>query len=155
MSDLLGQGAKYDSGKVHGFDASVYVRIPARQQRLDILRMKIMRKLGAPETYPYTAAASQYELARSDRHIIPCVYPNWDNSPRSGKRGLVLTGSSPEAFGSALRNAVEMIEDRPLDERLVWIKSWNEWAEGNYLEPDMEHGRGWVQAAKQVLLSDD
>jgi hypothetical protein len=153
MSDLLGQGAKYDSGKADGFDASVYVRIPARRQRLDILRMKIMRKLGAPETYPYTAEASQYEFARRDRHIIPCVYPNWDNSPRSGKRGLVLTASSPGAFGTGLRNAVDMIADRPLDERLIWIKSWNEWAEGNYLEPDLEYGRGWLQAAKQVLVS--
>ena len=155
MSDLLGQGSKYDSGKADGFDASVYVRLPARTQRLDILRMKIMRKLGAPEMYPYTAEAGQYDLARRDRHIIPCVYPNWDNSPRSGRRGLVLTGSSPEAFGTGLRNAADMIADRPLDERLVWIKSWNEWAEGNYLEPDLEYGRAWLQAAKRVLVPDD
>jgi Glycosyltransferase WbsX len=155
MSDLLGRGAKYDSGKADGFDASVYVRIPARQQRRDVLRMKILRKLGGPETYPYTAEASQYELARRDRHVIPCVYPNWDNSPRSGKRGLALTGSTPQAFAAGLRNAVDTIADRPLDERLVWIKSWNEWAEGNYLEPDLTYGRGWLQAAKQVLLSDD
>jgi hypothetical protein len=155
MSDLLGHGAKYDSGKADGFDASVYVRIPARQQRRDVLRMKILRKLGGPETYPYTAEASQYELARRDRHVIPCVYPNWDNSPRSGKRGLALTGSTPQAFAAGLRNAVDTIADRPLDERLVWIKSWNEWAEGNYLEPDLTYGRGWLQAAKQILLSDD
>ena len=122
---------------------------PRAPQRLDILRMKIMRKLGAPETYPYTAEAAQYDLARRDRHIIPCVYPNWDNSPAlrqawSGTDRLFARG-----FWLRLRNAVDMIADRPLDERLVWIKSWNEWAEGNYLEPDLEHGRGWLQAAKQ------
>ena len=46
------------------------------------------------------------------------------------------------------------VEDRPIEERLVWIKSWNEWAEGNYLEPDLQHGRGWLRAARTVLLGD-
>ena len=36
-------------------------------------------------------------------------------------------------------------------ERLLWIKSWNEWAEGNYLEPDLAHGRGWLEALRSGL----
>jgi hypothetical protein len=80
--------------------------------------------------------------------LRPCVYPNWDNTPRSGRRGLVLTGSSPEAFRPHLRDAVTRVARLPENERLVWIKSWNEWAEGNYLEPDLAHGREWLEVVK-------
>jgi hypothetical protein len=115
--------------------------------------MKAIRKLAGPEIYSYTDGPEEWARSRTNRHVIPCVYPNWDNSPRSGRRGLVITGSSPDDFASGLRHAVATVEDRPMEERLVWIKSW-EWAEGNYLEPNLQHGRGWLQAARTVLLKD-
>ena len=31
------------------------------------------------------------------------------------------------------------------------MKSWNEWAEGNHLEPDMDHGHAWLQALRDGL----
>jgi hypothetical protein len=35
------------------------------------------------------------------------------------------------------------------------IKSWNEWAEGNYLEPDQKWGHKYLEAlAKEVLVND-
>ena len=75
MSDLLGQGPKYDTGKADGFDASVYVRIPARSQRLDILRMKIMRKSVRPKPIPirlkHRNMISRGPIVTSSRASIP------------------------------------------------------------------------------------
>jgi hypothetical protein len=31
---------------------------------------------------------------------------------------------------------------KPEEDQIIFIKSWNEWAEGNYLEPDMKYGKG-------------
>jgi lipopolysaccharide biosynthesis protein len=151
VSDLLGAGARYTTSERDGFDAGVYVRIPARKTRSDVLRMRVSRKLGAPEHYPYSTDPAMWRPVREDGHLQPVVYPNWDNTPRSGRRGLVLTGSSPELFASNARTAIDTLRDRPDGEQLLWIKSWNEWAEGNYLEPDLEHGHKWLVALRGEL----
>jgi lipopolysaccharide biosynthesis protein len=65
-----------------------------------------------------------------------------------------LTGASPENFQPHVRAAVERLADRPQSERLLWIKSWNEWAEGNHLEPDLTYGHGWLQAMQRELCRD-
>ncbi|MBJ6751580.1 glycosyltransferase WbsX family protein [Geomonas anaerohicana] len=83
---------------------------------------------------------------------FPCVVPNWDNTPRCGVRGYVLTGSTPELFRRHLRDAIAQVAERDPDKRIIFLKSWNEWAEGNYVEPDQEFGRGWLNACKQELV---
>jgi hypothetical protein len=80
----------------------------------------------------------------------PCVVPNWDNTARSGRRGFVLHRSTPELFEQHLREAAALVRDRPADERIIYVKSWNEWAEGNYLEPDRRFGLGYLDAVRSV-----
>ena len=77
------------------------------------------------------------------------VIPNWDNSPRSGKRGFVLHGSTPELFRIHFRKALQMIQDFPPEHRIIFVKSWNEWAEANHLEPDLKFGRGYLKVLKE------
>ncbi|MBW4031750.1 MAG: lipopolysaccharide biosynthesis protein [Acidobacteria bacterium] len=151
VSDLLGAGARYDGISGDGFDAGVYVRLPASRTTGDVLRMRIRRRLGGPEAYPYSTDPELWEPVRRNPLLQPSVYPNWDNTPRSGTRGLVLTDTEPQRFAANLGHAVATLDSRPEQERLLWIKSWNEWAEGNYLEPDLEYGRGWLEALRMGL----
>lgn len=155
-SDLLGSGRRYSRTVQDGFDAGVHMRLPARVTRATVFRMRALRKLlGGPEVYPYAddtmARLAQSSPSPLDGHTQPCVYPNWDNTPRSGRGGLALTGSSPEKFERNVRDAVASLEGRPADERILWVKSWNEWAEGNHLEPDLVHGRRWLEALRRGL----
>jgi hypothetical protein len=83
-------------------------------------------------------------------HEYPVALPNWDHSPRSGSRALVLHNSSPELFGKHLQHCIESIADRPFENRIVFIKSWNEWAEGNYLEPERRYGRAYLEEIKKI-----
>jgi hypothetical protein len=85
----------------------------------------------------------------------PCIGPNWDNSPRLGKRGLVYQNSSPELFEGTVRRAVALLADRPPEQRLLFLKAWNEWAEGNHLEPDLKYGHGWLRALQQGMATDN
>jgi hypothetical protein len=86
--------------------------------------------------------------------------PNWDNTPRSGRRGLVFEKSSPELFREYLVKGLALIEKRPPELRICFIKAWNEWAEGNYLEPDLQFGHAYLDVIRaemfrSVAVSDD
>jgi hypothetical protein len=150
VSDLLGGGPTYTDFDRAGFDAAVYVRLPARVDRWTMARMRLRRKLlREPEQFPYSPMPAELPAQLRDKVVYPCIYPNWDNTPRSGRAGIVITGGSPERFRGHVRSAVEAVVSREDDERLVFVKSWNEWAEGNYLEPDLECGHGFLRVLEE------
>ena len=80
------------------------------------------------------------------------VVPNWDNTPRRGWRGEVVADSTPELFCQMVEKAVSKVQDRDIEDRLIIVKSWNEWAEGNYLEPDSRFGTQYLEAISEVIF---
>jgi hypothetical protein len=88
-----------------------------------------------------------------DYKKFPCIIPNWDNTPRSKRAGWVLKNTTPQQFGKLLEQSIQSVQKYPEEERIVFIKSWNEWAEGNYIEPDEKNGRGYLEVCKQKLVS--
>ncbi|MCX2575928.1 glycosyltransferase WbsX family protein [Pedobacter sandarakinus] len=83
--------------------------------------------------------------------FYPCVLPNWDNSPRSGIRSMIFKNPTPAAFDAHLKNALRLIEGNADDKKILFVKSWNEWAEGNYLEPDQKHGFAFLNVLKRNI----
>ena len=146
VSDLLGRGPTYPDFERAGFDAGVYVRLPARIDRWSVLKMRLRRRLlRQPEQFAYATLPADPPAGIGNGRLHPCVYPNWDNTPRSGRGGLVITDSSPEAFRLHVRLATQSLQARANEHRLLFVKSWNEWAEGNYLEPDLDHGHDFLR----------
>jgi lipopolysaccharide biosynthesis protein len=82
----------------------------------------------------------------------PSVFVGWDNTPRRGCDGIVIVGSSPSNFEAALCEVIEGMDEREHEHRLVFVNAWNEWAEGNHLEPDRRHGRRYLEAVKRANL---
>lgn len=95
--------------------------------------------------------AANSEWPDLDYDYFPQILPDWDNSPRAGKQSLILKGSTPALWGQHVQKALDYVERYEEPKKLVFIKSWNEWAEGNYLEPDQKWGRGYLEALAQVL----
>jgi hypothetical protein len=108
-------------------------------------------RLKKPMLYDYAriVAASDYNDVPKDPDVYPCAIPGWDHSPRSGNSASIIWNSTPELFLQNLRNCGNYVRARGADKRLVFIKSWNEWAEGNILEPDSLHGRAYLEAVAE------
>lgn len=81
------------------------------------------------------------------------VLPNWDNTPRSERRGIVMTGSSSKNFHIELKKANDFLNNSQQKHKIIVLKSWNEWAEGNYLEPDLKNKNEFLKVIKEVSNS--
>ena len=84
---------------------------------------------------------------------LPCVLVGFDNTARRGKIGIVIKDQTPEAFELSLLGAIEEVGKRPDQEKLVFINAWNEWAEGNHLEPDQKDGLKYLEIVKKVFAN--
>jgi len=147
----------------NGFDASVphlgtgfYKLIMIHKKFIKIfkkIRYDYMYKyLHVPNIFPYKNFIIHGSADLSKDFLqYPCALANWDNTPRSGRRGYILSNSTPDLFKVYLQIITKQVSDRELDRRIIFIKSWNEWAEGNYLEPDQKYGSQFLQVIKEVL----
>jgi hypothetical protein len=79
---------------------------------------------------------------------FPCVMPSWDNSPRRKGGATILRGATPAHYEQWLGTVLRGLMRRAPDERIVFINAWNEWGEGNHLEPCQRWGRGYLEATR-------
>ena len=151
MGDVPGRGLLFDDAGGSGFDAGLHVGLPAESTGWAYQALRVLRRLGLPEILPYARRPVDRPSGTSTCPVLPCVCPNWDNTPRSGRRGLVAHGSTPERFRVHVRDAVERLALLPAAERLLIVKSWNEWGEGNHLEPDHRWGCSYLEVLRDEI----
>ncbi|HEY4357103.1 MAG TPA: glycoside hydrolase family 99-like domain-containing protein, partial [Acidobacteriaceae bacterium] len=86
---------------------------------------------------------------------IRCVTPNWDNSARRASNAFILRDSTPESYGRWLNGILDQksanATQRPQDPDIVFINAWNEWAEGNHLEPCQRWGNAYLQETRKAI----
>lgn len=113
----------------------------------------LYRYFGIPHTIEYEAyIAAVKEAIASHPSFIPCIDPDFDHSPRSGINGIILHNSTPDKWGQLCRSVINSRSIKPSEERLLFIKAWNEWGEGNYLEPDQKWGKSYlVELGKAIF----
>jgi glycosyltransferase involved in cell wall biosynthesis/GT2 family glycosyltransferase len=84
--------------------------------------------------------------------LFRTVVPSWDNEARKPGRGRTFAFSSPALYRQWLENACRYTgEHFPSGSRFVFVNAWNEWAEGNHLEPDQKYGYAYLQATAEAL----
>lgn len=95
--------------------------------------------------------ANMLRKAVPDYLRYPCVTPSFDNSARRKSSACILRGATPESYGEWLSTVVKRFRPLSKDENFIFINAWNEWAEGNHLEPCGRWGRAYLEATKKAL----
>lgn len=113
---------------------------------------KVFRNM--PYAYPYKVVSKYFLEPEEDQieNVYPSIIPGWDHSPRSGREGMVLTNSTPEYFEEHIKEVMDIIKTKQPEHQIVFLKSWNEWAEGNYVEPDLKWGKKYLEAIKRQVF---
>ena len=86
-----------------------------------------------------------------ETNIYPTLIPNWDHTPRSGRFGRVFKNCTPLLFGEHCKMIFDRIKNKKAEDQIVFLKSWNEWGEGNYMEPDLKYGTGYIDTLGKII----
>lgn len=148
----------------NGFDAKALFPLLrerpwiSRKNPFQYLRQKMDINRGIPTTRDHREINLRYieglmnQISKKNLTVYACATHAFDNTPRSGVDGVVLTGSTPELYRDLVREIINMLSSVKSEHRIVLLKSWNEWAEGNHLEPDLKFGSSYLDALKSLLV---
>ena len=82
----------------------------------------------------------------------PCVTPMWDNSARRKVNYFILHNSSPEVYKEWIKTIKNSYPWDKMKDSFFFINAWNEWAEGNHLEPCHKWGQSYLKATKEAFV---
>jgi hypothetical protein len=134
--------------KVFGLDATVAFMPPAKERLFTPLdSVRGHRILDYVSSFK-----AQLEKAPPKWKQFPSVMVGWDNTARRPRSATIYEGATPEKYQKWLEETVASMADVREEERYLFILAWNEWAEGNHLEPDQRFGREFLEATQSVLV---
>lgn len=136
-----------------GFDAvtiNPVSRMVYKSKIITFWRKGLRRLFNIPLIIKYSSLLDSFSTDKDKQEdIIPFIIPNWDHSPRSAKRAVVLHNSTPNLFAKHIDKVLNIVEKK--ENKLIILKSWNEWGEGNYMEPDLKWGKQYIDVLKKKL----
>lgn len=119
---------------------------------------RVLRKLGVRESayidnrvFDYEAYTARMMRRPIQPKVYPGITPMWDNSARRKKGATIFRNSTPEMYGTWLKHIVSAYQSVDSDSKFIFINAWNEWAEGNHIEPCQRWGRQYLEETKKAL----
>lgn len=85
----------------------------------------------------------------NEETYIPMIIPQWDHTPRSGWNGTLFINATPDRFYHLAKEVLSAVSDKKYP--VIFLKSWNEWGEGNMMEPDLTYSRGFIDALHNAV----
>lgn len=126
-----------------------------RNNTVSYLKEKLTRKLDfkslGPFWYDFRRMAINLVPTHPDPKWVATVFSGWDTTPRHKKRGTILRDFDTESFREHLASMRPVLMGNEQTQKLIIIKSWNEWAEGNVMEPDSIFGYQLLDAYKNFV----
>jgi len=122
---------------------------------MKMLRSQMSFKFGGVvlQTYNYKDINTHlYSNEDKLENVYPTIIPGYDRTARSDRQAVIYHGSTPHLFGKQVDKAIDLIKHKQDEHKIIFLKSWNEWGEANYIEPDLKYGWGFLTELKKRLL---
>ena len=130
--------SEYEKLKELGFDAICSSRISSNYISTFSKYVKkiISVVTDIPRIYDYRKMIPIFMQDFEQNHddVFPTLIPNWDHTPRSKEHGYLYTHATPEEFQKHCEDVLSRISHKPTTRQIAFLKSWNEWGEGNYID---------------------
>ncbi len=88
--------------------------------------------------------------AKNLKNMIPGCFVSYDDTPRRGKKAMIVANASPDKFYYYFKAFYELCCKN--NREILLITAWNEWGEGAFLEPDTINKFAYLEAARKVLV---
>jgi lipopolysaccharide biosynthesis protein len=141
-----------------GFDAAVEFQPSMFRPRRFIRKVwdRLLRGVCNNYIFEYSDLID-WVLEVPDPHYrwFRCVTPSWDNSARRRESAFILKGACPEKYRDWLETVIRRSKPLVTGEKIVFVNAWNEWAEGNHLEPCQRWGRAYLEATLAAIDNPD
>jgi lipopolysaccharide biosynthesis protein len=123
------------------------LKLAGRIEQSNKLLFKLYNRLDYNSYVEFTLDSYSYP---ADYLRFPAVTPSWDNSPRKGDQAFLFKNANPDKFGDWLKFHFTHFTPPSPEENLLFINAWNEWGEGNHLEPCQQWGTRYLKEIKKV-----
>ncbi|MBO6119314.1 MAG: glycoside hydrolase family 99-like domain-containing protein [Lachnospiraceae bacterium] len=116
---------------------------------------RIAKKLGfkvLPNILDYKTVWKNIALRKKYNYDAPVyldAFVKYDDTPRKGYYATYIKNESPEIFEKYLM--IQMEKANKMNCQYIFLDAWNEWGEGNYLEPDERFGYKYLEALKNSV----
>ena len=107
------------------------------------------------DTTNYIAQKKYLQPHLAGDRVVRAALTQWDNTARRTLSGSwTYLGLTPQTYKTWLKDIIlesKVIHKDNKDLDMVFVNSWNEWAEGSHLEPDCRYGYAYLQATRETL----
>jgi hypothetical protein len=152
---LLSEASRFKAVLRMGFDAVVSLGF-ARccKYRSYCYRLANLVGIKVVQRYDYDRIIRDFHIKEDTwENIYPSIVPNRDRTPRAGIQGKIWHGSTPELFQQHVCNALNLVSNKAEEHKIIFLQSWNEWGEGNYMEPDSVFGKQYLDSLREVIFA--
>lgn len=155
------QGCKLDTLVRTGFDAAFQSREEIAINGADDwtlwhrIRNRLQLMFGITVNLNKADFGKRYKLLANDEAKLEYVYPQlcagYDRTPRAGRRGQLFYNFTPETWRKHIQDILRYTKEKPYEHSIIMLKSWNEWGESNYMEPDLKYGTAMLDTLREEI----
>lgn len=119
------------------------------------IRNRVQKLFGITINLNKADFGKRYKLLANDdvrcNHVYPQLCAGYDRSPRAGKKASIFYNFTPETWRKHVCDILNRIKEKDPEHNIVMLKSWNEWGESNYMEPDIKYGTALLDILREEL----